>query len=243
VFKSQTYTTTVGIPVTLTASWPGNYNWTNSASTRSTTITPSAVGSVVYTVSDAFGCISDNYTVQASATLPVRLIRFSAKAMQNFTLLEWATADETQNKRFHVERSADGNNFSQIGTVNAADQATYSFRDLNPIKGDNYYRLVQEDLDGHLTILSTKKIAFGRKALTMKVLSSGENRVVLEINPGLSKSANCRIYDVLGKEYQRIVMNNINGTAVKQLTLHTGMYVCELTNDKGQKIVRQIMIQ
>jgi acid phosphatase type 7 len=54
-----------GDPVTLTASWPGNYNWSTGATTRSITFNP-PTGPSTYTVSDGLGCIADQFAVYAN---------------------------------------------------------------------------------------------------------------------------------------------------------------------------------
>jgi hypothetical protein len=54
-----------GDPVTLTASWPGNYNWSTGATSRSITFNP-PTGFSTYSVADQFGCVTDQFTVYAN---------------------------------------------------------------------------------------------------------------------------------------------------------------------------------
>ena len=63
-----------GGSTTLTASWIGNYSWSNGATTRSITVSPGA--STVYTVSDGAGCLTDVFNVNIS---PSTLITFYNK--------------------------------------------------------------------------------------------------------------------------------------------------------------------
>ena len=59
---------------------------------------------------------------------------------------------EQNSSRFEIERSADGNGWNTIGTVqaqgNAALTTDYSYADAKMLSGTNYYRLKMVDLDG-----------------------------------------------------------------------------------------------
>lgn len=86
------------------------------------------------------------------ALLPVSLQSFTGNRVDKVVELSWATASETNNDYFSLERSADGRNFETITEVNGAGDATtllnYSFTDRQPLSGENYYRLKQTDFDG-----------------------------------------------------------------------------------------------
>lgn len=89
--------------------------------------------------------------------LPVELLYFNAACESGTPLLEWATGAEVNSSHFVVERSADGDLWKAIGTVNAAHHSTtetaYLFTDPLPLKEVSaYYRLRQVDLEGHETL-------------------------------------------------------------------------------------------
>lgn len=83
--------------------------------------------------------------------LPVTLVSFTAKAEAGQNKLVWKTTEETNNKGFEIERSADARTFEKIGFVDGngdtEDDKTYHFTDLNPL-ATTYYRLKQLDYDG-----------------------------------------------------------------------------------------------
>jgi hypothetical protein len=89
--------------------------------------------------------------------LPVTLVSFTAKSISgNAVEIKWATAQETQNERFVVERSKDLTVFdtvAEIRDVAGNSNALNSYRavDPYPYPGTSYYRLVQYDLDGTRT--------------------------------------------------------------------------------------------
>jgi hypothetical protein len=86
--------------------------------------------------------------------LPVELISFSGVLnTSGHVVLSWATASETNNSHFIIERSSNGVTFTEIGRVaghgTVSQQMDYSFSDISPEQGTNYYRLKQMDYNGH----------------------------------------------------------------------------------------------
>jgi len=84
--------------------------------------------------------------------LPVELVTFVGWNEDDVNQLEWVTASEINNELFVVERSADGIDFVEIGSVpgngTTTEEHTYDLTDYTPIIGVNYYRLKQIDFDG-----------------------------------------------------------------------------------------------
>lgn len=81
---------------------------------------------------------------------PLKLVSFTGLLSQGAIHLKWLTANEYNVKGFSVERSADGRQFSLLGSVDALNksEANYNFSDNSPLKGSNYYRLIMIDKDG-----------------------------------------------------------------------------------------------
>jgi len=91
--------------------------------------------------------------------LPVTLISFTATATaQGAALLRWATATESNNRGFGIERQLGANEaWQSVGFVaaGATTGSTYEFTDKGlvsaPASTQAYYRLRQEDLNGKVT--------------------------------------------------------------------------------------------
>jgi hypothetical protein len=86
--------------------------------------------------------------------LPIELLFFDGRIEDGKAVLDWVTMSETNNCRFYVERSVDGVNYSTAGIVNGAvnstTQLSYQLVDPAILPGQvYYYRLRQEDCDGH----------------------------------------------------------------------------------------------
>jgi hypothetical protein len=120
---------------------------------------------------------------QIANHLTVELINYTAKAKLNTAVLNWQTASEYNNKKFILSRSFNGTDFIEIGTVaslgNHKNSSNYSFTDINPAKGFNYYRLSWQDLNGKTKIIGLKTLGFG---LNKEVLSVYPNPAEDAIN-------------------------------------------------------------
>lgn len=97
--------------------------------------------------------------------LPVELLTFEADALDRTVKLGWSTATESGSSHFHVQRSADGEDFEEIGVVDAAGTSfntiAYGFTDEQPTTGTNYYRLKQVDTDGSFSYSGIATANFG----------------------------------------------------------------------------------
>jgi hypothetical protein len=98
---------------------------------------------------------SNNFEVtdiKALSTLPLQWLQFTASKQGGGVVLNWRTTAEQGTRDFLVQHSTDGQNWKNIGTVeasgnNSAEQS-YSFVHGMPVKGLNAYRLLQRDVDG-----------------------------------------------------------------------------------------------
>ncbi len=84
------------------------------------------------------------------APLPIELISFRLRKPRQGTIrLEWSTGSEQQARQFVIERSADGQRFGAIGSVPANNHPSeYVFDDVEPLPGNNFYRLRMIDWSG-----------------------------------------------------------------------------------------------
>jgi hypothetical protein len=97
-----------------------------------------------------------------SISMPVEFSKFLATAIKNTSILSFATASETNNDFFTIERSADGTSFDAIGEIKGAGNSnttlSYEFTDKKPFAGVNYYRIKQTDYDGKFSYTDIKSV-------------------------------------------------------------------------------------
>lgn len=125
-------------------------------SSGATLITPTSIDGTNNTATFQVDFTNGQYYTLGSteeAALPVTLISFTANQEETLGVkLKWVSAQEINNAFYTIERSEDGVNFEVIGTResqgNGDELLYYTFTDLNPVTGRNYYRLKQTDRNG-----------------------------------------------------------------------------------------------
>jgi hypothetical protein len=249
VNQSTTYNIVTGNTIALTASWPGNHSWNTTATTRSINVTPATSGTTVYNVTDGLGCITDQFTVIATGTLPVSLLEFNVVPQSNNkVLVTWATASEDNNDYFTIERSENGRDYTVIGQVNSSGNSgtrqDYTFTDHAPAPGTSYYRLSQTDLDGKVKHLGIKRLANNSiQGLEVKTLGVNNGQLVLQISSSAQVDAQIRIFDLSGRERKNEKITIMPGVSRKDYTVGTGVYIWEVRTGKGDAFYQKVIVQ
>lgn len=124
--------------------------------TCTTALPPATGGSCAWTAVPGQTCTGVNpLVISGPGALAVKITSFTARKMGKEVVLNWQTANEINNKGFEIERSADGINWNKIGfvngNINSSVAKNYQFNDINPLSGQNFYRLLQLDLDNKAT--------------------------------------------------------------------------------------------
>lgn len=145
--------------------------------------------------------------------LPVKLTDFSvALNAKEMPELYWNTSSEQNSSYFEVERSADGDNFTDIGRVAAQGTTSishdYAFTDATALAGVNYYRLRMVDLDGNFTFSKIVSISVGDQGLG----------IIVAPNP-IQHSANL-IFNVNKAGNYRVDIINMSGQVIKSQEMY-----------------------
>ncbi|HHJ50326.1 MAG TPA: T9SS type A sorting domain-containing protein, partial [Phaeodactylibacter sp.] len=105
----------------------------------------------------------------ACLALPIELEYFTGRYTGEAVVLDWATATETDNDYFSIERSTDGLNFKEIERIEGAGTSyftlKYSYTDeeapLYKQVGTLYYRLKQTDYNGSFSYSDVLAVQLG----------------------------------------------------------------------------------
>jgi hypothetical protein len=176
--------------------------------------------------------------------LPIELLSFSANQTKNNITLTWATASELNNKEFIIEKSVDGNTFAAIGTVDGAGTSTeehhYTLIDEYPVIGNNYYRILQIDIDGTSSYSNIATCNFVGKAenATLKIFpnpTDGSITVIAFSVYDAKSEKQITIENTLGEIiYRKTIDGSIDKISFDALSkAPKGMYIVRLTMPSG----------
>lgn len=191
------------------------------------------------------GQISGIDTLGGHGSLPVTWLALEASLTGKKVNIDWSTASEINNDYFEIMRSADGLVYVPIGKIDGNGNSTvvnyYSFNDLEPEAGINYYKLNQVDFDGRVNPSDVIAVynpdgIFGIDAAVLApnpVTSS----TLLQFNSAQSSTVSIEIKNGAGQIYRvfsRNVTKGINSFSIDQLSqLPKGVYSLTIYTGKG----------
>ncbi|GEM_PF-1753453 len=178
------------------------------------------------------------------ASLPIELLSFQAKRVQNSVQLNWITSSEINNAYFEVEHAAEDATFNVLieikGSGTTSEQRDYQYTDVSPFSNVNYYRLKQTDVDGNFTYSSVVSISFdAQNGLSVyPSVSSDFIHVAINSSDTNNDAVVLQIFDITGRLIKSIsTQKNVDF----QLSLDgwvSGVYIVKLELKNFSQVVR-----
>ncbi len=185
---------------------------------------------------------------------PVELVKFTGKLVGNKVELKWETNTEVNNDEFIIERSADKENFTEIGRVKAAGNSNvavnYEHIDAQPLKGMNYYRLKQTETDGTYTYSNIVEVRYGIEVTGTIYVYPNPNEgkhIKVELDGAAeNEEVIVTIYDMWGKKiFSKAYTSDNAGRLQEEIILahHLagGMYTVGFNSSKIKKHVKLVV--
>jgi len=180
--------------------------------------------------------------------LPIELLFFNGKSEKESIGLSWATATELNNDYFSIEKSTDGIAWMVLENIPGAGNSTmnlqYTFKDIAPEAGIQYYRLKQTDFDGTFTYSVAIAINFEG--------SANANSISIYPNPNASNQLNLRgigfdlsyTLEVKKVTGELLYHQTVNTQSIALPDLEKGMYLITLyaEGDSELKTFKYVVI-
>lgn len=178
---------------------------------------------------------STSYFDQISFTnvVPVELTSFTASVVGNSVQLQWATATETNNQGFEIQRSSDNVNFATVAFIRGSGTTTetkyYSYVDNTDMSGSFYYRLKQLDFGGNYHFSNivevTRVVSF---ELSQNYPNPFNPSTTISFSLPQSSLVTLKVYDILGSEVAELVNGQVEAGIHKvnfnAYNLNSGIY-------------------
>ena len=228
------------LPTLLVARWDAGLNaWKNhgNGGTTGNITTGTIITAAPVTSFSPFTLAS---SLASTNPLPIELLYFTATAVNNTADLTWATATETNNNYFTIEKSKDGINFeffkeikSEALNGNSSTTLNYKTYDVIPYSGINYYRLKQTDFNGAYKYSNITHLTFDKQSSFVSIFPNpASNTVYINVSADYD-NAGLKFMDALGREVlsQKISSSTVNSINTSALT--PGMYYVVIDNGNG----------
>jgi len=240
--------------------WVSGSNWTLLA-------TGAVSGSDPYSVSNTSPITSNFsnsiYSISGPGTgLPVELTSFAVTPVGGKVELVWATATETNNYGFDVERGTSNSqqlavsNWEKVGfvqgqgTTNAPQK--YSFTDATVRMGKYLYRLKQIDRDGKFVYRQAVEVTVGVTPNTVFL----DNNYPNPFNPstkisfvlGTTGRATLKVFNIIGQEVATLADGVFTAGDVQQVTFDasrysSGIYYYQLKTGNRTEIKKMMLLK
>lgn len=169
------------------------------------------------------------------SVLPLTIVRFNGKTIDNELLLQWQVANEEHVDKYEIQKSTDGNHFTTIGTIPSKGVSDYSFIDKDWSTTNAAYRLVYFYPNGKFGVSQIIRVtnSFEKSTMTFYNQSEGEQ---LQIYSNKKQKAMIYAYSSNGILLYHSAYNfseGFNAITIKEvLNWSKGMYVIEIVADK-----------
>ncbi len=177
--------------------------------------------------------------------LPVILVDFSAAKNGTGILVSWQVAQQVNIDGYDVEYSTDGVNFTTIGTVapNGLDNGTYTFNHLQPVNGNNFYRLKMKNTGGSYRYSAIVKINLAVKAgLVIAPNPVKENFTIQYSNSNTIRQIS--ITDATGRVMKEFApRSNFGSIVVNAGNYGAGVYFVKMLMQDNSVITQRIVKQ
>jgi len=177
------------------------------------------------------------FSVGSGGILPVELAYLKAVVQQRTVLLFWETKTERDNEFFAIERSTNGQTFSEIGRLVGAGDSfeprNYTFTDQQPFPGINYYRLRQVDFGGAISYSPVVTATLNNVGDIRLFPSPATDFLKVQLEKSLAENAVWEVFDQAG----RLVLSGnilIENTdfEINTTELPDGVYTLRLTDGR-----------
>jgi len=214
--------------------------WSNSTNCSTVTVEDLMCSTIDLTVQGP-GINYQTIRLEAVSSLPVQLINFDSKKLNNNHVeLNWTTASEQNNDYFTIEKSRNGEHWTTFETVEGvgttSETTSYTIDD-QLVSGLTYYRLIQTDFDG--TTKKLKTIAVDAKETEQ--LTVYPNPAVETINvKGVKNPESLQLVNAMGADQTgNITMNpSSHGIQLDISNLRRGIYFI-IANGEKMRIIKR----
>ena len=192
--------------------------------------------------------ITESVTQYTGNSLPVNLLSFNGNVSSDATILKWATSNASTSNGFDIERSLDGKKFEMIGNVKSSINSTstknYSYSDVNPSNGTNYYRLKEWDFNGTFKYSNTISVHYNKTPFELKIFPNpSADHIIVQANDLLKSDVHILLTNMAGQTVvNRTIAQGSTLSIIETATLYAGDYILTAFDASGYKTSYKVVV-
>ncbi len=214
---------------------------------------------LTYTITETSTGLTSNIsseTITYLPVLPVDLISFTGKQIDQHVMLVWKTANEVNFSHFEILKSTNNaKEFGSIGKVISSGQNSYQYADRELSDGVNYYKLSMVDLDGTSKLSKIISVRYDKNAtFTSGRVSNANFQGVTEIN--FYPNPVAEVLSLKGVDWEVVksveIVNSLGSVlliktsptahGIDLASLSKGVYIGRVTLTDGTVITQKIVV-
>lgn len=176
--------------------------------------------------------------------VPLKFLEFTLVplSLEEGLGVRWTTANEINVSHFNVQRSSNATDFYTIQKVAAKNESynEYSFTDLQPLNGKNFYRLEAVDKDGKTTYSKTLQTTLNIKPETLNFYPNPTKNF---INIQYHSIQQISIIDFTGRILIQQNFNKTNNIKLNVENLSKGIYLLKVVDVKGNVQTKKLIVE
>lgn len=181
--------------------------------------------------------------------LPVRFTTVKAAKQDRGIMVDWNVATENNVAHYEVEKSANGEQFTKSATVavrNNNSAAAYSWLDVHPFSGNNFYRIKAVDNDGSVRYSNIVKVKIGGNGEIMVYPNPVKhNTLTVQLNNKPAGDYVAQLFNHAGQQVFTKTIQHSGGSAAQALQLKKGLakgvYQLQVSNGSDRKTIEVVI--
>ncbi len=183
----------------------------------------------------------------------VKYIAVNAAFANSDVAVNWSVNDQLNIEKYDIERSADGINFTTVGTATANGDSEapvhYSGLDASPAPGEYYYRIKSVSKNGIATYSDAIKVKVVKSSPSLFVFPNPVTNGVIQLqlnNKSVAGIYATVLFNSTGQAVDNGLISHAGGTATKTIQpkqrLGNGTYQLKVTGPDGALSIIKVVV-
>ena len=180
--------------------------------------------------------------------LPLSWGSFNTQCINNSTKISWQTFHESNTRSFTVQHTNDGTNWNDLTTLQAAGNSSstlyYTYTHLQSNSNTNYYRIIEQDIDGRKTYSPVLKNDCGGKEIFFVYPNPAHSNLWVSLQTEKSGMVTLQMFDSKGalvKQQTENIQSGNNLLGMQLNNLASGIYSLMVRYGDGK--VKMVKVQ